>query len=180
MKIEVVPIGPSELRILQYIVDLISKRFDSDAMIGTRTPIEKFKKNENRDQYSSARMMEALIDMKISKKGALLGVANADLYTHSLNFVFGQADRVNRVAVISISRLKPNFYGLQDNDDLVLKRVGKEAVHELGHVFGLDHCNQPKCVMFFSNSLQDTDMKEDEFCNKCKRALDYNLKTWRV
>ena len=176
MKIEVVPIGISESHILQYIVDLISKRFDSDVTISTRMPIEKFKKNETRDQYSSARMLEALIDAKNSKKVALLGVANVDLYTHSLNFVFGQADRVNSVAVISISRLKPDFYGLQNNDDLILKRAGKEAVHELGHVFGLGHCNKPKCVMFFSNSLQDTDVKGDEFCNRCKGTLDYNLK----
>jgi archaemetzincin len=149
-------------------------------MIGARIPIEKFKKNEPRDQYSSARMLKALIDLKNSKKDALLGVTNVDLYTHSLNFVFGQGDRVNRVAVISISRLDPNFYGLQDNDDLILKRAGKEAVHELGHVFVLDHCDRPKCVMLFSNSLQDTDSKGNEFCNKCKRTLDYNLKTWQV
>lgn len=94
-------------------------------------------------------MLETLIDMRNSKKDALLGVADVDLYTHSLNFVFGEADPVNRIAVISITRLKPSFYGLQDNDDLILKRAGKEAVHELGHVFDLGHCNQPRCVMFF-------------------------------
>ncbi len=180
MKIKVMPIGLSELRILQYIIDLISKRFNLDVMIGARIPIDKFKKNEIRDQYRSTRILEALIDMKNSKKDAILSVADVDLYTHSLNFVFGQADPVNRVAVISIARLKPSFYGFQDYDDIILKRAGKEAVHELGHVFNLGHCDQPRCAMFFSNSLPDTDTKEDDFCSRCKRTLDSNLKIRRV
>ncbi|MCW4031938.1 MAG: hypothetical protein NWF08_00915 [Candidatus Bathyarchaeota archaeon] len=42
---------------------------------------------------------------------------------------------------MSITRLKQRFYGLQDSNDLLLKRAGKEAIHELGYVFGLRHVN---------------------------------------
>jgi archaemetzincin len=38
----------------------------------------------------------------------------------------------------------------------------------LGHTYGLVHCRNPHCVMFFSNSLIDTDVKGPDFCQKCK------------
>jgi len=106
--------------------------------------------------------------------GVLLGVADVDLYVPSLNFVFGEADPSDRVAVISVTRLRQSFYGLRDDTALFLDRVGKEAVHELGHVFNLRHCTQPRCVKFFSNSLADTDWKEDDFCNRCRTDLYTN------
>lgn len=105
----------------------------------------------------------------------LLGVADVDLYVPSLNFVFGEADPARGVAVISLARLRPTFYRLQEDDRLFLERVGKEAVHELGHIFHLKHCTQRICVMFFSNSLADTDLKENEFCHRCRRYLVANL-----
>jgi archaemetzincin len=105
----------------------------------------------------------------------LLGVAAVDLYAPSLNFVFGQADPASMVAVISVARLRPSFYGLQDDDRVLHLRAGKEAVHELGHLFRLRHCVNPRCVMFFSNSLADTDLKEDKFCDRCRRRLNENM-----
>jgi predicted Zn-dependent protease len=39
----------------------------------------------------------------------------------------------------------------------------------------LKHCSQHRCVMFFSNSLTDTDLKENEFCHRCRRSLAANL-----
>jgi len=50
-------------------------------------------------------------------------------------------------------------------------RAVKEAVHELGHTFGLDHCSDPRCVMHFSNMLADTDRKGREFCPSCRARL---------
>ncbi|MEW6585820.1 MAG: hypothetical protein AB1442_09465 [Nitrospirota bacterium] len=51
-----------------------------------------------------------------------------------------------------------------------LKKLG-EAVHEIGHTFGLVHCSDPNCAMHFSNSLRDTDRKSSEFCGICVERI---------
>jgi archaemetzincin len=100
-----------------------------------------------------------------------LGVVDVDLYTPGLNFVFGQARMGGPVAVIALSRLRQSFYGLPEDEALFHQRAVKEAIHELGHTYGLGHCRNPRCVMSFSNSLLDVDRKERDFCLSCRRKL---------
>ena len=174
MRIEVISIGSIRTNVLEYLVHLLPGRFNVDVGVGSNIPIELFRADELRKQYLSTSMLRSLAGMHGSDK-VLLGVADVDLYVPSLNFVFGEADPANRVAVISLTRLRPSFYGLHEDHGLFLERVGKEAVHELGHIFHLEHCSQRRCVMFFSNSLVDTDLKEDKFCHRCGRHLPANL-----
>lgn len=88
-----------------------------------------------------------------------------------LNFVFGEAHLRGSIAAIYLARLKQEFYDLESNELVFYDRVTKEAIHELGHSFGLFHCNNKKCVMHFSNSLYDTDFKNKIFCKNCKKFL---------
>ena len=90
----------------------------------------------------------------------VLAICNFDAYSGDLNFVLGEAHMGGRVAAIYIPRLKQGLYVKKsDINKLVEQRAIKEAVHELGHAFGLTHCEKSRCVMHFSNSLQDTDFK---------------------
>ena len=103
----------------------------------------------------------------------LLALCNFDAYSNGLNFVFGQAHRNGKIAAVYLPRLHQEFYGLKENDQqlLVLQRVVKEAVHELGHAYGLGHCPIRQCVMHFSNSISDTDFKAKDFCQNCERKI---------
>jgi archaemetzincin len=98
--------------------------------------------------------------------GRVLGVTDMDLYAGGLNFVFGMAETQGGAAVISVARLR-----LGANHARFQARTLKEAVHELGHTFGLPHCPRPQCVMHFSNSLADTDRKGADFCPECLAKL---------
>lgn len=97
----------------------------------------------------------------------VLGVTDRDLFVPSLNFVFGLAASAGGTAVISLHRLHE---GVSERD--YRERIVKEAVHELGHSMGLDHCPDPGCVMHFSNSLADTDRKGKDYCPSCRQRLE--------
>jgi len=94
---------------------------------------------------------------------AVLGVISEDLYVEGLNFIFGLA--YSDLSIISLHRL------ISEDKGLFYKRAVKEAVHELGHVAGLGHCSNVSCVMHFSNSLEDTDIKNETFCGMCNERL---------
>ncbi len=102
---------------------------------------------------------------------SLLAVVGEDLFAPGLNFVFGEADRQGRCAVISLYRLRATYPGQDLTTRLFRHRVLTEAVHEVGHLLGLGHCPRPSCVMHFSNSLSETDRKKAEPCSECRALL---------
>ena len=135
----------------------------------------KFAFNEERGQYLASSILEKLRDFKKDGFEKWLAICNVDLFAEGLNFVFGEADIEGGVSIISLSRLRQSFYGLPNNENLFLERIQKEATHELGHLFYLGHCQNQNCVMYFSNSILDTDRKSKFFCEKCKEILQSYL-----
>ncbi len=95
----------------------------------------------------------------------VLGIVKADLYLPHLNFVLGLAHPQESVCIISLARLRSS------DEEQYIDRAVKEAIHELGHLFGLEHCSNPKCVMRFSNMVAETDYKKDKYCDKCLNLL---------
>jgi len=93
------------------------------------------------------------------------------LYAEDLNFIFGQAQSPGDIAVISIHRLDPLFYRQPPNKKLLIERAMKEVIHEIGHTFGLKHCQNSSCVMSFSNTIFDVDKKTKDLCEVCKLQL---------
>jgi archaemetzincin len=125
--------------------------------------------NPERKQYLSSKLLAAFGEAQRGER--VVGIAEVDLYVPRLNFVFGEADIGSGTAIVSLYRLKPEYYGSAPNEALFLERATKEIVHELGHTFGLGHCSNNKCVMHFSNGLADTDLKEARFCSMCRPKI---------
>jgi len=125
--------------------------------------------NPERKQYFSSKLLASL--KKSERDERVVGIADVDLYVPRLNFVFGEADIVSGAAIVSLYRLRQEYYGLAPGEALFLERATKEIVHEVGHTFGLGHCPNNKCVMHFSNSLADTDLKGASFCSSCRPRI---------
>ena len=130
-------------------------------------PVSAFDKRRN--QYSSKQILDKILKYQ-ERKGLVdrvLAVIDADIYSSELSYVFGEAFTPGKVALVSLWRLKPEFYGADDDLSLYALRVLKESIHEMGHTFGLEHCPRSFCVMYFSNSIFDTDKKQSLFCDQC-------------
>lgn len=136
--------------------------------IAARTELPRDSFVLSRGQFLATRFLSILLKiLPTSNNWRALGVTDRDLFAEGLNFVFGQAS--GRVSVISTFRLRTA--GGAAGDQLYQLRTVKEAVHELGHTLGLQHCPDRLCVMHFSNSLSDTDIKSEHLCAVCSTAF---------
>jgi len=171
--IYLVPVGKVEEEVLLYLSSQLEKIFPFPVKVGEALPHPNYAYNKTRGQYKSDLILEKLQELDLERAKRIVGAVDLDLYTSGLNFVFGQALIRGKTCLTALPRLRQEFYGLAENKKLYYQRAVKEAVHELGHTFGLAHCKKPECVMHFSNSLYDTDRKGRDFCRDCRRKLPF-------
>jgi archaemetzincin len=169
--IVLVPIGAVAVNLLDALVVPLTRTFGLPCEIAAPVPVPLVAYDPLRGQYVGDHILQALMQLDIPRPERLLGIVDADCYTPGLNFVFGQARRHAREALIALPRLRQSSYHQPEDEALFQARALKEAVHELGHTYGLGHCPNSRCVMHFSNSLQDTDRKGSGFCSRCRSQL---------
>jgi archaemetzincin len=170
MTYALVPIGQVDGAILTVIGEGLQEAFGRLYVLAAPLPHPDYAYERRRGQYLADAILARLRTLSLPAV-RWLGIVDLDLYTPGLNFVFGQASVGGPAAVIALPRLRQGFYGLPEDTALFHQRAVKEAVHELGHTYGLGHCPDTACVMHFSNSLPDTDRKGAEFCSRCKDKI---------
>jgi archaemetzincin len=147
--------------------DLIARSLKENLNIDTRDAgtfnIPRASYNQLRKQYNPEYIIQEISTLPAVDAEYRLGVVDVDLYARGLNFIFGLANPVRRIALVSTYRLAGNDFE---------ERIAKEVVHETGHILGLDHCVDPDCVMYFSNTIEDTDRKGKNLCNICRNRYE--------
>lgn len=127
--------------------------------------------NPGRRQYNANSILEIVSAQALPDAVKTIGLLRVDLYIPILTYIFGQAILNGDTGIVSLYRLRNELYGLQQNNTLLIERFSKVIIHELGHTFGLIHCNNQNCVMRSSTYVEDIDQKEIGFCSKCKKQV---------
>jgi len=103
----------------------------------------------------------------------LVALVNVDLYAWTeQQYAFGYAE--DRLAVVGFSRFDPSFFGGPLPDDLagaILRRAARVLLHEVGHLFGLAHCEWFRCTMNGVADLDELDRTPLHLCPVCQRKL---------
>lgn len=171
--IVLVPIYLSERReLLRHLELRLEEAFDLEVEVRRPWFDPETAFDPSRGQYSSTRLLAELQSGPPGSAPArVLAVTNVDLFIPVLSYVFGEAQMPGRAAVVSLYRLNPELYGLPPDEARLIERAENEAVHELGHTFGLVHCRQPGCVMGTSTYAEEIDSKTARFCGECLQVV---------
>ena len=124
-----------------------------------------------RNQIDSTWVLSRLLESRPNGVDKILGVTEQDLFVPVLSFVFGEAELGGRVAVVSAHRFRNELYGLPAEPQKMRDRLITESLHELGHTFGLTHCQRADCVMRPSSYAEEIDFKPARFCSPCSDRL---------
>jgi len=171
--VRIVPAGFVYYWILEHLQDNLPRAYPVEVRIDQNPlKIPSFVYSKGGSQIMSEAFLNYLraID-RWNRDERVLALVEGDARSLGTNFVFGQAEVGGRFGAVYIARLNPAFYGNSENDGLFLLRILKEASHELGHMLGLVHCRNARCVMSFSNSVWEVDRKGWLPCEECRGRL---------
>jgi len=135
-----------------------------------------------RQQYHSSEILEHIQPLMYQQAlpkhdGRLLAVTAVDLYIPILKYVFGEALMGGPCAIVSLHRLRQEFYGLDPDASVLNARLLKECIHELGHTLNLAHCQDYRCAMASAHSVEWIDLRESRLCDSCRSRVE--SKSWR-
>jgi archaemetzincin len=169
--LRVLPIGAVDLSILRNLGATIPSRLNVQCEILPTVLDPTGAYHAERQQYHSSEILRRMQDFLRPQTWRILGVAEVDLYIPILKYVFGEAQMGGPCAVVSLYRLRQEFYGLDPDDALLRDRLLKESIHELGHTLDLRHCEDYRCVMASAHAVEWIDLRESTFCDSCRSQL---------
>lgn len=173
MRVDIVPVGDVAAAVKRSAASALRSVYDAEVTIRPASELPAAAYDEGRGQYGA----EAMIDLA-SRDGQgdkNIALTDVDLFYRRRNFVFGLAYLDGDGSVVSTHRLRTSPDGGvagRSAQDVFADRVRKEVIHEVGHSLGLDHCDNSRCVMSFSPTVREVDVKEEHFCGSCSQELD--------
>ena len=173
-EISIVPINAIDAGLLTRLALCLEERFLATAVVRATLAVPRNVLNSARGQLFFGSLVARLAAAYETREDLVLGVTDFDLYKTSHQFVFGSSSETQRCAVVSLHRLRSEFYGDPTDENALFQRLLKESVHEIGHALGLKHCYNARCAMYYSNSVFDTDNKYSHFCETCERRSRAN------
>jgi len=172
MLVDVVPIGEVSAQVKREASTALRSVFDAEVTLHQSQALPDDAFDEARDQYLAEPFIE--LASRIGDGAKNVAITPADLFYRRRNYVFGLAYLDGKASVVSTYRLSTSSDGgfsERSSGEIFAERVRKEVVHEVGHTLGLEHCDNHRCVMSFSPTVREVDVKDQHLCGSCQRTL---------
>ena len=123
--------------------------------------------SENRLQYDAGAVLRDLENKSFDTCKKVIAVLDVDLFIPIFTHVYGEARQNGKIALVSTFRLSGKNDGSSPSPAKILERTAKVALHELGHLFNLEHCHDSRCLMHYSGNLAELDDTPLDYCRYC-------------
>jgi len=170
-RLQLLPIGRIDGGLLTELAPAMANSFrvPCEVLPGILDP--EFALHGERQQYHSSEILARMQSVVTRDSWRVLGIAEVDFYIPILTFVFGEAQMGGPCAVVSLHRLRQEFYGLPDDPHALRRRLLTEAVHEIGHTLDLTHCEDYRCAMAPAHGVEWIDLKDSTLCASCQSRV---------
>jgi archaemetzincin len=125
-----------------------------------------------RKRYRAEKLLVFIEPLVPADAHRVLGLTAADISTTKWRIldwgIMGLATIDGRVSVMSMFRCRRGSRSEQH----ARERLGKVAVHEVGHTLGLEHCPTRGCLMEDARGTNTTTDREHVLCPTCRRLLE--------
>ena len=118
-------------------------------------------------RYDAGAILSCFESCSYENYDKIIGIFNGDLFIPTFAYVFGEAKQGGKHALVSLFRLAKGIEGHNPPSSLLFERAAKVALHELGHLYNLSHCEDKNCLMHYSGGLADLDNIPLYFCRYC-------------
>jgi archaemetzincin len=174
ISIQVIALGPMDDRLLSIVAANVFAVYGLSAQVGRGGDVPQAAYDSHRNQYDVAVLLKHIENRQAvaANRQAVAGtktiaITAVDIFVPIFSFVYGEARQGACAAVVSIHRLvdKP-----ESPVDLYPRAV-KVALHELGHLFDMPHCEDDLCLMHYADTLAAIDRQPLQFCRYCRAEL---------
>lgn len=164
-------IGEINLELLNRLTACLEERFLFGFTIEAPLPLSAAAYNISKKQYFAPTILKKVKISPNSKLHFAVGLTPVDLYGTDMNFMYGAANRTERIAIVSTHRLRPEYYGNPVSPDIFFGRLLKEITQQLVHCMGGKNCYSRTCVLHSTKNVYEIDSKDSLFCYDCERKI---------
>lgn len=142
--------------------------YNIDVMVGVSRQLPNFAYYKKRDRYIADSL---LVDLYRVSGYKVVGITSHDISTYRKNKgsnwgILGLGSNPGKTCVVSYYRMESK------NTQTFVYRVDQVVLHEVGHTFGLEHCDDNQCLMKAGDgSIYDLDHTPLRLCEICKKKL---------